>query len=371
MTYDEQDDLQVRDKTIGLLRQALVPILKDKADSADMDKLAEGLYRELGSITKRLEQRIDANKPEPVDLNPIAELMVAITDLSKREINNQVTVEVPEIAELSGKVEAALEFMKVSQEKLIKSFTGELKKYTAPKAEPSKVAEVKIANIEDFKNIGQTQSIFSSKFPFQPSNGQGNTALKLVKSTSTGLDVMPIANADGTPISAGGGSGGDASAANQLLEIAALQTIEANQTNGTQITTISGVVSTSRTWTLDQATDSVKTYAQGITTVSGVNTLQVKDDYQVGEILADQSGVGGVLNFDFSNPVDFIWVTDIGATTTNISRVDPFGGTPSSSLGIPVFNATPTPINVTPARTRIQVYAPSGSTITMYGYRRQ
>lgn len=98
--------------------------------------------------------------------------------------------------------------------------------------------------------------------------------------------------------------------------------------------------------------------------------LKVKDDYQAGEILADQAGAAAVLTFTFANAVDFIWVTDVGTVTTNVSRVDMLGGTPSATLGVPVFNQAQTPISVTPARTTIKVYAPVGTTISMYGHRR-
>lgn len=92
-------------------------------------------------------------------------------------------------------------------------------------------------------------------------------------------------------------------------------------------------------------------------------------EYMSAEIRPDQAGANAVQTFTFSTPVDFIWVTDVGTTTTNVSRVDPYGGTPSSSAGIAVFNQTPTPIQVVPARASINVYAPTGSTITMYGLR--
>ena len=96
---------------------------------------------------------------------------------------------------------------------------------------------------------------------------------------------------------------------------------------------------------------------------------QQPQDYSSAQILADQAGAGGVLTFNFTTPVDFIWVTDTGTTTTNISRVDPFGGTPAASTGIPVFNQTPTPISVVPPSMTVKVYAPAGANISMYGLR--
>lgn len=92
-------------------------------------------------------------------------------------------------------------------------------------------------------------------------------------------------------------------------------------------------------------------------------------EYTSGQVLADQTGAAAVQTFTFTIPVDFVWVTDIGATTTNVSRVDPFGGTPAATTGIPVLNGAPTPISVVPASSTVKVYAPSGSTIAMYGLR--
>lgn len=104
--------------------------------------------------------------------------------------------------------------------------------------------------------------------------------------------------------------------------------------------------------------------------IGGIPEVQpVYDRYSSSEILVDQAGAAGVLTFTFSSPVDLIWIVDVGAATTNISRADPFGGTPAASTGIPVLNQTPTPIAVAPATATVKVYAPVGSTIAMYGQR--
>lgn len=97
-------------------------------------------------------------------------------------------------------------------------------------------------------------------------------------------------------------------------------------------------------------------------------TLAVSDQYANGEVLADQTGAGAVLTFTFANTMDLIWVRDTGAVTTNVSRVDPFGGTPSASAGIPLPNNEPIPI--TRQTTTVKVYAPAGSTISAWGYRK-
>ncbi len=76
-----------------------------------------------------------------------------------------------------------------------------------------------------------------------------------------------------------------------------------------------------------------------------------------------------MLTFTFATPVDFVWVTDVGSTTTNVSRADPYGGTPSATTGVPVFNATPTPLAVAPPSATVKVWAPAGSTISVHGQR--
>jgi hypothetical protein len=101
-----------------------------------------------------------------------------------------------------------------------------------------------------------------------------------------------------------------------------------------------------------------------------LETVPVADDYPAGEILADQTGPG-VLTFTFSAPVQTVWVYAVHTTdpaSTAEVRVDPFGGTPSASLGIPVSLGGGFPI---PAVTdEVAVFAPSGVRCTVYGNRR-
>lgn len=96
--------------------------------------------------------------------------------------------------------------------------------------------------------------------------------------------------------------------------------------------------------------------------------IRAQDDYATQVPLADLTGAGGVLTFTFVTPVDFVWVTDIGAGSANISRVA-INGTASSTNGQPLLNMTPTPFPVKQIST-VSVYAPSGSTISVCGYRR-
>jgi hypothetical protein len=101
--------------------------------------------------------------------------------------------------------------------------------------------------------------------------------------------------------------------------------------------------------------------------VSTAGDLSVQDKFAGGEVLADQNGAGAVLTFTFASPVNLVWVVDTGAVTTNVCRADPFGGTPSATAGIPVFNQAPSPITVTTSS--VKVYAPAGAVVAVHGYR--
>ncbi len=89
------------------------------------------------------------------------------------------------------------------------------------------------------------------------------------------------------------------------------------------------------------------------------------DAFTAGEVLADQSGAGAVLTFTFAAAQHLIWVLAQGDGL--VARIDPFGGTPSATAGIPAFHETPVPLTV--VATTIKVYAPTGTTVSVWGYR--
>lgn len=91
--------------------------------------------------------------------------------------------------------------------------------------------------------------------------------------------------------------------------------------------------------------------------------LRSSDAFLGGEVLADQSGAGSVLTFTFTTPVQLVWVRSKGG----ISRADPFGGTPAASTGIPCADDEPSPITV--QTSTVKVFAPSGATVSVWGYR--
>lgn len=106
----------------------------------------------------------------------------------------------------------------------------------------------------------------------------------------------------------------------------------------------------------------------GSLTIDPPDLQQVADDYQTGEILPDQIGNGGVLDFTFSAPVQNLWVYAVRDDDSGEVRVDPFGGTPSANLGIPVAFGGITPIPTT--ATVVRVFAETGVRVTVYGNRR-
>lgn len=93
-------------------------------------------------------------------------------------------------------------------------------------------------------------------------------------------------------------------------------------------------------------------------------TQRVADDYTGGQTLPDQAGSGAVLTFTFTTPVQMVVVEARGGTV----RADPFGGTPSGSLGVVCFDGTPTYVPVTTGA--VKVFAPGGTTVSVYGLRR-
>lgn len=82
-----------------------------------------------------------------------------------------------------------------------------------------------------------------------------------------------------------------------------------------------------------------------------------------GEALSDQSGADAVLTFTFSDFVDSVLVLSQGGD----SRADPFGGAPTAARGRPCLDGVPTQVEI---RTLVvRVYAPTGSTISVWGLR--
>lgn len=89
----------------------------------------------------------------------------------------------------------------------------------------------------------------------------------------------------------------------------------------------------------------------------------VFDRYVGGQALPDQAGDGSVKLFSFEDPVDLIWVRCDGGN----GRVDPFGGEPSTEVGIFCEDGVPQPLTI--STSKIRVFALTGVVIRVWGFR--
>jgi hypothetical protein len=97
-----------------------------------------------------------------------------------------------------------------------------------------------------------------------------------------------------------------------------------------------------------------------------LETQPVRDDFALGEVLPDQPGADAVLTFTFSQQAAMFWVAVVGSA--GICKIDHYGGTPSSSSGIPVGPDAPSAVLPIPdPATVVKVYAPTGTTVTVWG----
>lgn len=87
--------------------------------------------------------------------------------------------------------------------------------------------------------------------------------------------------------------------------------------------------------------------------------------YVDGQVLPDQPGANGVLDFAFASAVDLIWARLDGGSVNG--RADPFGGTPTEAQGIILEPGIAVPMTVTKAA--LKVWAPTGSSVSVHGYR--
>lgn len=96
--------------------------------------------------------------------------------------------------------------------------------------------------------------------------------------------------------------------------------------------------------------------------------LKVKDDYQEAEYLDDQTSDGTVKTFTFTADVEQAWVEFISTDDAAIAQVTTGAVAPTPTKGIKVPPNTPFPILVT--GDTVNVLAPNGCPITVWGFRR-
>ncbi len=121
-----------------------------------------------------------------------------------------------------------------------------------------------------------------------------------------------------------------------------------------------GTVGVSQSPTPDRLIDNLVTTNDVGTQVYKQKTA---DYYRDSEYLADQTGAGAVLTFTFTSEVHAVFIRPTGG----IVRVAMGAGTPSASLGAYVGDSETA---VFPrATTTVKVFAPSGTVVTVWGYR--
>lgn len=98
---------------------------------------------------------------------------------------------------------------------------------------------------------------------------------------------------------------------------------------------------------------------------AGSEEWPVKDDFDGGQVLAEQTGAGAVLTFTFSAPVNLVVVEASGLID---ARADPFGGTPTATLGIPCRDETPVYLPI--ITSSVKVWAGVGVAVNVWGFRR-
>lgn len=85
------------------------------------------------------------------------------------------------------------------------------------------------------------------------------------------------------------------------------------------------------------------------------------DVYTTLEVLPDQTGAGDVLTFTFTGVPKLIWVMSRGDVCRAVTT-----GTPTATFGVYCDDGVPQPLSV--ESQTVQVYAPSGAAVTVWGY---
>lgn len=98
--------------------------------------------------------------------------------------------------------------------------------------------------------------------------------------------------------------------------------------------------------------------------IVGTLTVEQHDDFSGGEYFADQAGADAVVTFTFSSQVQLVVVEANGNTE---ARLDPFGGTPGATTGIPCRDEVIMWIPV--KATSVKAYIPIGTTLHVWGFR--
>lgn len=91
--------------------------------------------------------------------------------------------------------------------------------------------------------------------------------------------------------------------------------------------------------------------------------LDTAEVYEDAEYLEDKPGAGGVLTFTFSSPVHLAWVRVVGG----VGRATSTGAEPTATKG--AYCAADEPHPITQLASVVKVFAPVGTTVSVWGYR--
>ena len=154
-------------------------------------------------------------------------------------------------------------------------------------------------------------------------------------------------------------------AAESLLSV--VQTLEKNGITDAQIRATPLAVSANNLDIRDLVFAQDKVDASGSTILQGTPQWNTIDKFTTGYVLGAQSApVDSVLTFTFTTPVDLVYIFSADHNN-HVGMADPFGGTPSDTLGIPLLPGVPQSFPV--VTSSVKVYESAGGVVYVWGYK--
>lgn len=186
-------------------------------------------------------------------------------------------------------------------------------------------------------------------------------ALMIAGQDGYGMARIIETDSEGRPVIVGAGTNG--SPEGGVVSVQGVPNGQAVPISGTVVGSItSGSITGTLTSNQGLQAQHVNRWPVGLS--DGTKFIEV--DFSSGEILPEQTGANGVLTFTFTSPVNEVQIDLIGDDL--VGRINPFGGVPSSTLGIPCYDKVTKKLSI--ITTSVRVYAPTGSTINVCGFRR-
>lgn len=186
-------------------------------------------------------------------------------------------------------------------------------------------------------------------------------ALMVAGQDGYGIARIIETDSEGRPVVVGAGISG--SPAGGVVSVQGVPNGQAMPISGTVVGAITAG-SITGTLTSNQGLQAQHANRWPVGLSNGTEFVEV--EFTSGEILAEQNGANAVLTFTFASPVNEVHVDLIGDGL--VGRIDPFGGTPSSTLGIPCYDKITKKLSI--VTTTVRIYAPTGATVNVFGFRR-